>query len=107
FTTASPGSPRKSPSLAGNIDGLISAILAAEGIVVGPVFFNPMKYGAVGNGATDDTAAFQACIDAAKLAVLAGLGGIVVIPPLKFKITSQLNCADAFGMRILGCGLRS
>lgn len=51
-------------------------------------FFNVKDYGAVGDATTDDTAAFQAAIDAAIL-----VGGTVFIPPTTagYKITQTLE----------------
>lgn len=50
-------------------------------------WFNVLDYGAVGNGTTDDTAAIQACVDAA---VAAG-GGAVFLPTGTYKITSAIS----------------
>src|SRR5437660_1502396 len=83
FTTASPSSPRRAPSLAGNVDGLISASIATERIVVGPTWLNPCSdvYGALGNGSADDTNALRAW------ATAVGNGGFGVVPPNRnFKI---------------------
>ena len=57
--------------------------------VEGPPFFNVQAtaYGATGDGATDDTLAIQAAINAA---VAAG-GGIVWFPPGDYKITAALS----------------
>ena len=43
-------------------------------------------FGAVGNGTTDDTAAIQAAINA-----LATTGGVILIPPGIYKVSSTLN----------------
>ena len=48
-------------------------------------FFNVMDYGAVGNGVTDDTVAFQAAIAAATA------GGVIYAPAGTYKITANLN----------------
>lgn len=53
---------------------------------------DPRDYGAVGNGATDDTAALQAAIDAAG-------AGAVELPLLTFKVTGSLTLPS-------GCELR-
>ena len=49
---------------------------------------NVKDYGAVGDGTTDDTAAIQAAIDEFQGA---GKGGIVYMPPGRYKITSNLT----------------
>lgn len=49
--------------------------------------YNVMQFGAAGDGITDDTAAIQEAIDAAAAAD----GGIVLLPPLQFNISSTLN----------------
>lgn len=49
------------------------------------VSFNVMDYGAVGNGVTDDTVAFQAAIAAATA------GGVIYAPAGTYKITANLN----------------
>ena len=49
---------------------------------------NVKDYGAVGDGTTDDTAAIQAAIDEFQGA---GNGGIVYMPPGRYKITSNLT----------------
>ena len=49
---------------------------------------NVKDYGAVGDGTTDDTAAIQAAIDEFQNA---GNGGIVYMPPGRYKITSNLT----------------
>ncbi|WP_373232098.1 glycosyl hydrolase family 28-related protein [Cohnella sp.] len=63
---------------------------------VAPVF-NVKGYGAKGDGVTDDTAAFQAAIDAAKV-----VGGTVFVPAVLFwyKITDTLDVPLA--VRIVG-----
>lgn len=60
--------------------------------------FDPRDYGAVGNGAADDTAAVQACINAA------GAGGVVELPSLTFKISAPLIIPT--GLEIRGSGAR-
>ena len=66
-----------------------------------PIFTNVMDYGATGNGATDDTAAIQAAINA-----LSSTGGVVFFSPGTYKISSPLSMANQ-GVRLLGTGLRS
>ena len=48
---------------------------------------NVMDYGAVGDGATDDTAAFQAAINA----VRAAGGGQLIIPPAEYQISGHVQ----------------
>lgn len=72
-----------------------------------PTTFNVATYGAVGDGATDCTAAFQAAINAARVA-----GGIVFIPGGTFRITASLNITSPgappfFGIQIVGAGKRA
>lgn len=57
---------------------------------------DPRNFGAVGDGTTDDTAAIQACINAA------GASGVVALPPLPFKITATLNLLA--GTQLRGTG---
>lgn len=56
-------------------------------------FFNVKAYGAIGDGAHDDTTAIQAAINAA-LATSRGTG-TVFFPAGTFKITATLNCTSA------------
>ncbi len=51
--------------------------------------FNVKHHGAVGNGSADDTAAIQTTIDAAAKAG----GGIVLLPPGRYKTTASLHVA--------------
>jgi hypothetical protein len=44
-----------------------------------------LDYGAIGDGATDDTAAIQACLDA-----VPSTGGVVYFPAGKYKVTAPL-----------------
>lgn len=53
--------------------------------------FNVLDYGAVGDGATDDTAAIQSAIDAAILA-----GGSVFLPAGYYRVTASLNVGAPF-----------
>lgn len=73
-------------------------------------WFNVLDFGAVGDGTTNDTAAIQACIDAA---VAAG-GGAVFLPTGTYKITSAISVispkisiygegADATVIQCLSC----
>lgn len=64
------------------------------------VWHDVRAYGAVGNGATDDSAAFQAAIDAASS------GGKVYIPPATYNLDSSLLLDDS-GITIVGAGAGS
>lgn len=57
------------------------------------------EYDAVGDGANDDTVPIQSAIDA----MYALGGGVVVLPPGTYKITSALNLKN--GVRMVGAGL--
>lgn len=59
---------------------------------------DPRDFGALGDGTTDDTAAMQACIDAA------GEGGVVELPPMVFLITGTLVLPS--GIELRGSGSR-
>ena len=56
-------------------------------------------YGAVGNGTTDDTAAIQSAIEAAKL-----IKGIVSLPPGTYKTTAPLTVSGNGFIRLVGSG---
>lgn len=64
-------------------------------------YFNVMDstYGATGDGATDDTSAIQACIDACEAAG----GGTVYFPPGSYKVTAALTVTE--GIVLLGAGI--
>ena len=49
--------------------------------------FNVKDFGAVGNGSTDDTSAFQSALDAASTAK----GGVVIVPTGRYKIAGHLS----------------
>lgn len=65
--------------------------------------FNVKHYGATGDGATNDTTALQAAIDAA-----VAVNGEVFIPPGTYKFThldlTEIAVAFAGGIRLNGCG---
>jgi hypothetical protein len=68
--------------------------------------FNVQNYGAVGDGTTDDAAAFNACIAAA----LAAKGAVYVpTPSVSYMIKSQLTLDDVGtdGLAIIGDGYNS
>ncbi len=72
-------------------------------VPVGAVFDARTDFGAVGNGSSNDTAAIQNCIDAARSA---GNGAIAYIPAGSYKITSTLY-ATGTNYRIGGIGWNS
>lgn len=64
-------------------------------------------YGAVGDGSTDDTAAFQAALAAFHTdfdAVYPSVGGTVYVPPGRYIITSTLELG--IGIRLVGAAAR-
>lgn len=61
--------------------------------------FNVVSYGATGDGTTDDTAAIQAAIDAAELA----LNATVFFPQGEYKITSPITINRP--LHLLGAGV--
>lgn len=67
--------------------------------------FNVKSYGAVGDGITDDTTAIQAAINAAAntgATTTTHRGGIVYLPPGRYKITSGLVITNAGGVTLQG-----
>src|SRR5262249_20495569 len=80
-----------------------SQVLGPQRITVGPTWFNVKsdQYGAVGDGSTDDTAAFQAAINAA-----VAVRGRVLVPPsaTRYVIAGQLDftAAGADGVELCG-----
>jgi hypothetical protein len=67
----------------------------------GPATYDVRIYGAVGDGETDDTAAIQAALDAAKHAG----GGVVYMPPGVYKLTTTITLADASCITLCGAGM--
>lgn len=59
-------------------------------------FIDVMAYGAVGDGSTDDTAAFNAAVAAAS-------GGCVIIPKATYKINGQISIGIS-NVKIIGMG---
>jgi hypothetical protein len=89
-----------------NVQAAIEEVAIEGGGAGGSIdgFYNvkDAPYSAVGDGTTDDTAAVQAAITAAKAS-----GGIVFIPPGTYKITTTLNCNNSGkSFRVTGGGGR-
>lgn len=63
--------------------------------------FNPKDYGAVGDGTTNDTTAWQACLTAAA----ASSRAVVMVPNGLYKITTGLTLGGAYGGRISIVGI--
>ena len=74
------------------------AATALRGYIMnGLSWINVRDYGALGNGAADDTSAIQAAINAA------AAGGIVLFPTGTYNVSSTINVAD--GVSLIGeCG---
>ncbi len=73
---------------------LVSAIalfVAGQAAAVGPDVFDVRRFGAVGDGKTDDTAAFQKALDAAGKAG----GGVVHAPRGNYFFAGRLNVPQA------------
>lgn len=81
------------PQTNGRTVASLSAYLANNAV------FNVRDYGAVGDGVTDDTSAFAACISAANSA-----RGAVFVPDGNFLITSTLTIPSHTGFVGLGSG---
>lgn len=62
------------------------------------------RFGAVGDGVTDDTQAIQAAIDATPQSGPYDQA-IVYVPPGAYRITDTIDLSDRAGTRILGAGL--
>lgn len=76
---------------ASSSSGSVSSVL--------PTWYNVMDYGAKGDGTTDDSAAFQAAINAAK----ANNGTVYVPAPHNYRIVSTLVCTG-HSWRFTGSG---
>lgn len=61
--------------------------------------YNVLDYGAIGNGATDDTAAFNTAIGKAEVS-----GGAVFVPPGAYKINSGLSITGPARIQCAGGG---
>eukprot|EP01006_Ploeotia_vitrea_P023509 TRINITY_DN56017_c0_g1_i1.p2 TRINITY_DN56017_c0_g1~~TRINITY_DN56017_c0_g1_i1.p2 ORF type:complete len:416 (+),score=48.48 TRINITY_DN56017_c0_g1_i1:41-1288(+) len=67
-----------------------------------PTTFNVRNFGAVGDGKTDDTAAFQKTFDAL---AKAPFGGVVYMPTGQWRLTATLHITTAVPMSLHGDGL--
>ena len=75
---------------------LVASTDDGEQVVVGPAggqdgSLSVTAFGAVGDGTTDDTAAFQAAIDAATLTSPTRTGTTIKVPPGRYKILGTLT----------------
>lgn len=71
-----------SAMLAPDVNGQLTQILRSAECA-----FNVKDYGALGNGTTDDTAAFQSALDAAG----AAKGGVVIVPTGRYMIATHIS----------------
>ena len=86
---------------ANNLSDVASVPTAQANIGVNGPTFNVVKYGAIGNGSTDDTAAIQAAFTACWNNGSGAYGGIVQFPgPHTYVISSTINAYD--GCQIQG-----
>ena len=92
MSTSFPGGIDTFPSSPSETD----AITAIEKVVVGPIVANVKGFGAVGNGTTDDTTAFENA-----LASLTS-GGTLYIPPGKYLLTRTLVIRSR--VKVMGAG---
>lgn len=100
--------------LAGDLGGTATAPTVpglAGKVAKGSLVFNVKDYGALGDGVADDTAAIQACIDAAIGGTPAGGAtvarlalGIVFLPAGIYKVTAPLKIYSVQGFTMLGTG---
>lgn len=91
----------KAPLASPTFTGVVTAPAA---YFKGSPWFDVKAYGAVGDGVTDDSAAIQGAINAAKVA-----GGIVLLGAATYAIASTLTCilngSTDKGVQILGEGV--
>ena len=89
------GSPIWTPSgsLLNNLSGLTNTSIAQANLGVVGVF-NPMSYGAIGDGTTDDTTALQACVAAA-----ISVQGVVDFGHVNYRTTSPITINGQVKMR--------
>lgn len=76
----------------------LAAGLYPSGAASGTASITPTTFGAVGDGTHDDTSAIQAAIDAAPS------GGIIELPPGRFKITAPLVITRPLTIQGAGAG---
>ena len=72
---------------------VIISYLNKININISDLFVTPQQYGAVADGVTDDSEAFQKCAD---------LGTNILIPPGRYYINKTIICSD--NTRFFGCG---
>jgi hypothetical protein len=69
---------------------------------------NVKDFGAVGDGIADDTAALQAAIDSwIPYQEFVTDGGLVFLPPGRYRITSSLDMTGKHGLHFIGSGVQS
>jgi len=78
------------------------ALTAVEGVLLGPIHYNVKKYGAKGDGTTDDTAAIQNAMNAVPVT-----GGTVFFPVGVYKVTATLVVPDIRGFRMIGASVNA
>lgn len=97
--------------------GTVSVTMPAGGQAIGdkigvhtflPKVYNCLDFGAAGDGTSDDTAAIQATLDAARgEAANDGGGGVVWLPGgSTFVCRSALDLTDAFNLTVISAGAR-
>lgn len=76
-------------------------VIAGSGSSAQGLWFNVKDYGAVGNGTTDDRAAFLACFNAA---IAAGPGALVIVPYGTYRLSKYVPISYGRSLRITGIG---